>query len=259
MTYYLVGTGNMAAFLAMRMQAAGHICNGIYGRNKEAARELARAYYTPLLQDIREIHDGADVCLLAVSDHAIEPVAKQLSLKTTVLLHHSGSIAIDALSGGSKHTGVAWPVYSILEKDLPVHRQFPCLWEANSDYARRAVQEIGMAISGIQYEATSAQRQWLHLTAVMGNNFTNYLLGICMEICRKQRLPFNLLQPILQQTLDRANLFDPREVQTGPAKRNDTGTMNAHLALLQDHPHWQAVYTALSAAIEHTYRTTNKS
>ena len=252
MTYYLIGTGNMAAFLAMRMQASGHICLGIYGRNKEAAQELSREYHIPLLQHISEIHDGADICLLAVSDHSIKEVADKLSLKTTVLLHHSGSMPMSVLNSGGKNTAVVWPVYSILKKDLPQHRQFPCLWEAGSDYARRAAREVCTAISSIQYEADSNQRRWLHLTAVLGNNFTNYLLGMCMDICRQQGLPFNLLQPILQQTLDRVNIFNAGEVQTGPARRNDTETMNAHLALMHENPHWQAVYEALSTAIRNT-------
>ena len=254
MTYYLIGSGNMASFLAMRMQSAGHICLGIYSRNLTTAKELAHKHRVPLLQDISEIHDGADACLLAISDSAIKDIMAKPVLKTTVLIHHSGSISINALSVAAKHTGVVWPVYSILKKDLPQHRQFPCVWEAGTDYAKRIVLGICNAISGIQYEADSAQRQWLHMTAVIGNNFTNYLLGICMDICKLQNIPFSLLQPILQQTLDRVNIYNPKDVQTGPARRGDETTMNAHLALLEMEPHWQEVYRALSAAIEHSYK-----
>lgn len=250
MTYFLIGSGNMAWFMASRMQAAGHTCYGILGRNREAVNLLACAFNIPVVQ---QVNDGADACLLAVSDHAIGEVAGKLRLSSTVLVHHSGSVSIDTLAPGANRTGVVWPVYSILKKDLPVHRQFPCLYEANSITAANIVQEICIAVSSIQYEADSAQRQWMHLAAVSANNFTNFLLGICTEICKQQHIPFSLLQPILQQTLDRAAIYDPKEVQTGPARRNDLNTQQAHLSMLDNHPSWQAVYKAISAAIKDTY------
>lgn len=250
MTYYLIGSGNMAWFLAGRMQAGGHTCNGVLGRNKEEVMALAREFNFPVVQSI---NDGADACLLTVSDAAIAEVAGKLKLNSTVLIHHSGSVSINALAIGASRTGVVWPVYSILKKNLPVHRQFPCLYEANSKQALNVVLEVCTAISSIQYETDSASRQWMHLTAVLGNNFTNYLLSMCSDICKEHDLPFNLLQPILQQTLDRINTFNPKEVQTGPAKRDDTLTQQRHVEMLQQHPHWQAVYQALSAAIRSTF------
>jgi predicted short-subunit dehydrogenase-like oxidoreductase (DUF2520 family) len=251
MNYYLVGSGNMAWFLMARMQGSGHSCSGIMGRNKAAVAELAREYNVPVLQSL---NDGADACLMAVSDSSIGEVAKKMSFKSTVLIHHSGSIGMNALAIGASRTGVVWPVYSILKKDLPTHRQFPVLWETNHKAANAIVADVCNALTAIQYEATSEQRQWMHLSAVLGNNFTNYLLGMCADICKDQQLPFNLLQPILQQTIDRVNIYNPKEVQTGPARRDDLVTQEKHLAMMSENPHWQAVYAALSAAIKNTYQ-----
>lgn len=254
MTYYLLGTGNMAYFLAARMQAAGHTCTGLWGRNTDAASILARLYNIPLLRNLSEVHDGPDACLMAVADSAIGTVAEKLALYQTTLIHHSGSAATGIL-GNSGKQGIAWPVYSILKSDLPAHRNFPCIWEANIPAARNVVLEICNAISGIAYEAAAGQRHVLHLAAVMGNNFTNYLLGICADLCAANQLPFNLLQPILQQTVDRANLQHPANVQTGPARRNDEAAMQVHRDMLTENPYWQRVYTALSEAIKNSYST----
>lgn len=242
----------MAFFLAARMQAGGHTCVGLWGRNADAANALARGYNFPLLQSLSQVHDGPDACLLAVSDSAIGIVASGLDLVQTTLIHHSGSAA-NGILGAAGNQGIAWPVYSILKQDLPAHRNFPCIWEANTAAARRIVQEVCAAISGIAYEAAAGQRQALHLAAVTGNNFTNYLLGMCADICAAQNVPFSLLQPILQQTLDRANMQHPATVQTGPARRNDAATMHAQMELLSINPHWQRVYAALSDAIKNTY------
>jgi predicted short-subunit dehydrogenase-like oxidoreductase (DUF2520 family) len=248
----------MATFLAGRMQAGGHTCLGIWGRNSAAAAELARTYNYPLLQSLAEVHDGPDACLLAVSDSAIKELAARFSFYSTVIIHHSGSAATGTL-GTSRRQGIVWPVCSILKRDLPAHRNFPCIYEANTDGARRVVQEVCAAISSIQYEAGAGQRRWLHLAAVIGNNFTNYLLGMCADICAAQNMPFSLLQPILQQTLDRTNTIHPYEVQTGPARRGDEVTIAAQMELLHENPYWQTVYYALSDAIKNTYSTPTAS
>ena len=215
---------------------------------------MAQPYNIPLLSQLSALHDGPDACLLAVADSAVANIATQLSFKSTVVLHHAGGVPLQALQP-NMNIGVAWPVYSILKYDLPVHRQFPCVWEANTDRARSVALQVCQAMSGIQYEADSEQRKWLHMTAVISNNFTNYLLGMCATICKEQQLPFSLLQPILQQTIDRVNTYDPATVQTGPARRGDTATIDHHMALLQHNPYWQAVYAALSAAIKNTDST----
>ena len=252
MNYYIVGSGNMAWFMMARMQGAGHTCNGIMGRNKLAVAALAREYNVPVLD---YLNDGADACLLAVSDNAIPDVAKRMSFRSTVLIHHSGSVNMSALAIGASRTGVVWPVYSILKKDLPIHRQFPCLWEANNSAAERIVKDVAGALTEILYETDSKQRHWMHLAAVLSNNFTNYLLNMSSTICAQQNLPFNLLQPILQQTIDRVNIFDPKDVQTGPAKRNDEETMNGQLQMMAGNPYWQEIYKSLSAGIKNSYFT----
>lgn len=249
MTYYLLGTGNMAEFLAMRMNGAGHVCVGLWGRDPDAAAKLARKHHFPLMQRIPGMHDGPDACLLAISDNAIPDVAKDIRLNTTTLIHFAGGVSSGKLAVAASRYGVAWPLYSIRKAYLPVERKFPCIIEGNTNEALGIVRDIARAVSDTVVELSGEQRQWLHTAAVVSNNFTNYLLSIAAEICRVNGIPFMLLQPIMQQLLKNAESQSPRSLQTGPAKRGDTATMAKHLELMQDKPHWQEVYKALSAAI----------
>ena len=68
MTYYIVGTGNTAWFLATKLHAAGHLCKGIYGRDIAKATELANTIDANAYELTNGIPDNADVCILAVSD-----------------------------------------------------------------------------------------------------------------------------------------------------------------------------------------------
>ncbi|MEI8280430.1 MAG: Rossmann-like and DUF2520 domain-containing protein [Bacteroidota bacterium] len=253
MKYSIIGTGNMAWFLAQRLTEAGHKCTGIYGRNAHNARQLAEELDTTTFPTLSGVSDGNDICFIAVTDHAIPDITSQLYFKHTTLVHTAGSVAMDVLAPHAAHYGVLWPIGSILKYSLPKDNNIPCVWEASSDTAKAQLLLAAQAISHTSYEANSTQRLWLHLTAVMSSNFTNHLMAVCEQICAEQQLPFTILLPILHQIIDRASDKSPHDLQTGPARRGDTSTIQKHLQLLQIHPQWAQVYKALTTSIETMY------
>lgn len=251
MTFSIIGTGNIAWFFGYRLVAAKHRCLGVYSRNPQQAKVLAEELSAGRWGEIDEMNDGeVDVCLLAVSDAAINKVATILSLKHTMLLYAAGAVALDSISSATVDKAVLWPVYSILKNDLPVHRNIPCVWEATTPQAGKYVQEIGHALTDVLYEAGYGQRKWLHLSAVIGNNFINHLMAICAQVCAEKSLPFAVLQPIIEQTFERTKHIAPQSAQTGPAIRRDNTTIQNQLALIGDHPQWQKIYEAITASIQ---------
>lgn len=250
MTFTIIGTGNIAWFLGSRLVTSRHQCIGVYARDKAAAEKLAEALRSDNFGDLSEIEDGADVCILAVSDTAIKDVAALLSFEKTLLVHTAGAVDIEVISKAATDRAVLWPVYSILKNNQPGHRNIPCAWEASSEKAKRIVLNIGHAITDELFEAKTEQRKWLHLSAVIGNNFINHLLAICEQICAENQLPYSTLQPIIEQTFERARHNSPRELQTGPASRNDEATLTEHVKILNNHPAWQNVYEAITASIQ---------
>ena len=65
----------------------------------------------------------------------------------------------------------------------------------------------------------------------------------------KRKLIFSLLHPLIRETANKINKVNPAEAQTGPAKRNDTQTINKHLELLSEYPEFQEIYKLLSNQI----------
>jgi len=253
MKYSIIGTGNMAWFLARRLKTKDYECVGVYGRNAKSATMLANEIYANTCGSIADVKDDADICIMAVSDQAIGDLAKFLSLENSVLAHTAGSISLDITANAATDRVVIWPVYSILRSDLPVHRDIPCAWEANSEKAKYYAKAVIDSFTDISFEAKEQQRNWLHLAAVFSNNFINHLLTICEQICEKQGVSFAILQPIIKQTFERSLHHPSSEMQTGPAKRGDSATINKHMDLLTNNPEWQAVYKAMSSAIEKMY------
>ena len=255
MTFSIIGTGNIAWFFGNRLVAGRHHCVAVYGRNKDAARELAEALMANTHGTIAEVEDGtADVCILAVSDAAIGDIAAQLSFSSTVLLHTAGAVGLDVIMKAAADRAVLWPVYSILKNNMPDHRNIPCAWEASTKKAENYVQEIGHAITDVLFEAKYEQRKWLHLSAVIGNNFINHLMAVCEQVCAENGLPFSILMPIIEQTYDRIKHAPPAHLQTGPAIRRDTVTIQAQMELLGQHPHWQKIYEAITESIQNMPR-----
>lgn len=251
MTYTMIGTGNMAWFLVSRLRAAGYECGGVWGRSAASAAALAKAAGGPALSDLGGIPDSYDCCIVAVSDHSIAGITAQLRLHNTVVMHTAGAIGLDVIA--APHRAVLWLIYSILKTDLPTHRDIPAVVEANTPEARKAAGRIARVISDMVHEVSREQRQWLHLAAVMGNNFTNHLMTICEQICREQGVSFSLMVPILQQTFSRMMVLSPKEAQTGPAKRGDRDTLELQAGLLKDRPEYQKIYEAVSDSILKMY------
>lgn len=251
MTFSIIGTGNIAWFLGNRLVAGHHRCTGVYGRNADKARELAGALLSDKYGEISDFRDGdADICFLTVSDAAIAGVSLQLRLKETVLVHTAGAVGLDAIDAAAQDRAVLWPVYSITKNNLPVHRNVPCAWEASSPRAARFVQSAAHAVTDQYFEAKYEQRKWLHLSAVIGNNFVNHLMAICEQICKENKLEFSVLTPILEQTFERIKHISPHAAQTGPAIRRDTTTIQGQMLLLGSHPQWQRIYEAMTASIQ---------
>ncbi len=254
MTYSIIGTGNMAWFLVRRLKTAGHECHGIWGRNSATMKALATEMNVNTYKNVGGITDGeVDICFIAVPDTEIAAAVEGLSFEKTVLVHTAGSMEIDVLKDHAVDCAVLWPVYSISKNSVPDHRNIPAAWEASSAKSKRYIATMGHSITDNLFEADIDKRKWLHLSAVIGNNFINHLVAICEQICREQDLPLDVLTPILNQTYDRLKGTKAKDVQTGPAVRHDTEVLDRQVGLLKSHPEWQKIYKAISSSIEKMY------
>ncbi|MBP8157930.1 MAG: DUF2520 domain-containing protein, partial [Flavobacterium sp.] len=64
----------------------------------------------------------------------------------------------------------------------------------------------------------------------------------------ENHLSFDILKPLIQETASKILTLSPKEAQTGPAKRNDTQTINNHLSFLTDE-NQKEIYKLLTKSI----------
>jgi hypothetical protein len=88
------------------------------------------------------------------------------------------------------------------------------------------------------------------LAAVFACNFTNHFYQIANDLLASKNMSFDLLLPLITETVNKVKSSSPEDAQTGPAKRNDQKTMQKHLNLLQGNDNLQTLYKLISAEIQ---------
>jgi predicted short-subunit dehydrogenase-like oxidoreductase (DUF2520 family) len=252
MDIVIIGSGNVAAVLGRKFKAAGHRILQVIGRNAKAASALAYEWGTESANYMSLVNRHAAVYIIAVSDHAIKEVITDTDLKLPgkVVAHTAGSVSKDILKNVTSHYGVFYPLQSLRKetRDLP---DIPVFFEGSDEKATKTLESLAHSIAFDKVVAAGKEdREKLHVAAVIVNNFTNHLYALAEAYCRKEKIDFNQLIPLIEETAQRVKVASPATTMTGPAIRNDQETIHKHLELLKDHPHLQKIYRLLTESIQ---------
>ncbi|GHT22268.1 hypothetical protein FACS189430_03780 [Bacteroidia bacterium] len=250
MRIVMIGAGNLATHLSKALQNSGNDVCQILSRTEKSAMRLAKTLKTVYTTASDRMVRDADLYIAAVSDDAIAEVISELPFTESLVVHTAGSISLDVFADKMRNYGVLYPLQSF-SKDYQVNfSEIPIFLEANTAENLTTLRSIAGQLSAKVYELTSEKRLNLHLAAVFGANFVNSLYAVAAQIVQDAGLPFDVLAPLLQQTVDKAVASaHPAQVQTGPAARNNQRVMQKHIELLQTRPEWQQLYRQLSDCI----------
>lgn len=256
MNITILGAGNVAWHLAQAFEKAGHNVMEVYARNRKNAKKIASLLYDSDVTNSLDLRDSdATVFVLAVSDKAIEDLAKQILLPAnSLLVHSSGSVPLEVLEYARKKNkdleiGVLYPLMTFTTgKNLDIN-QVPFLIEGSDE---KLILKIAKSLSVKCQLADSLQRQTLHAAAVFACNFTNHLLALAKELTENEEVDYNLLKPLISETLKKSLLVEhPGDVQTGPAVRHDLNAIAIHRDLLKDNDQLLSVYDKLTESIQY--------
>ncbi len=245
----IIGSGNVATHMAAALKNAGHNIVQVYSRDLQNAALLAYHVKADAIDDLQHISSETDLFIIAVKDDAIGPVAEQLAKHDKLIVHTSGATDMYALLAFTDKAGVLYPLQTFSKVKEVNFRQVPLCIEGADENISKQIEELAQSISNNIYRVDSSQRKTLHLAAVFACNFPNYLYEVARQLLANNGLDFNLLRPLILETAEKVQERFPADVQTGPAVRNDVGTMNNHLRLLSEQPHLQQIYTLLSQGI----------
>ena len=250
----LVGAGRLATQLAKALQGAGHRIASIYSRTCHSAHKLHRQLenngqivVTDHLADLPQ----SDVYIIAVTDTALAEVLSAWPLQTRdkVVLHTAGSLSMDMLKSVSNHYGVLYPMQTFSKERELDFSQITCFIEANDATALETVTSMANAVSRRVELLSSDDRKYLHLAAVFACNFSNHCFALAAEILKQHHMSFDVMLPLIDETVKKVHQFSPRTVQTGPAVRYDENVIRQQSQLLRKDPLMKDLYDRLSLSI----------
>lgn len=245
----LVGAGNVATHLGRAWHKAGINILQVYSRNHTSASALARKINATPLSNPAEIDAAADAVIFSLRDNSYLSVLEKVDLHGTLLLHTSGSLDMGILSAASNRIGVIYPLQTFNKHKILDLSQTPFLLEAESDADMPLIEKLAALITGNIVHISSEQRATLHVSAVFSCNFVNYLYTIAEDLLKAKNLDIDLIRPLILETAQKVMTESPSEVQTGPAKRNDTKIITKHLESLYNNPEYRELYKNLTEKI----------
>lgn len=248
-TISIIGSGNVATALGLALTQSGLKIIEVFSPNIANSKLLASKIGCNYVDNINKLNPNADLYIIATPDKEINKVGLLIKHVYGIIVHTSGSQPMSVFNNFSNNYGVFYPLQTFTIDNTVDFKNIPICIEGSNKATTDLLIKLAKKISNNVVIIDSKQRQLLHLTAVMVNNFTNFFYDIAYNILHENNIDFSLLQPLIKETANKIVKTIPNDAQTGPARRNDVHTINKHLELLSNHPEYNKLYRLLSNQI----------
>jgi len=250
----LIGSGNVAHHLGIALYQSGVKIDCVYSRSIKHAKTLADKLESIAIDNIDNIIDHSDLYLFAVSDNAIEILAKKLSSQlgyTKQVAHTSGMVSSNIFKDYFNSYGVFYALQTFTKNRELDMKKIPFMITSNDPTFENQLFNLAESISNNVSFVDDSKRKVLHVAAIFANNFTNYLYSISEDILQKENLNIDLLYPLIEETSKKIIEGEsPKNIQTGPAIRNDIKTINSHLDYLKYNHEYKKLYKLMTKLIQ---------
>ena len=247
----LIGAGNVATHLGIGWQKAGGQVVQVYSRSEASASELSSRLGVPFVTSLDEVCMDADVYVVMVKDAVLTELIPSVvkGREGALFIHTAGSMPMDVWKGHAIRYGVLYPMQTFSKQREVDFASVSFFVEANGAEDLACLKELSLLLSPKVYEATSAQRTYLHMAAVFACNFANHMYALSASLLERQGLPFDAMLPLIDETARKVHELSPRNAQTGPAVREDANVMSKHLTMLADDSRLCDLYEMISQSI----------
>lgn len=249
MKIVIIGSGNVAYHLAKAFTQNNIEVSQIFGRNEVELNKISEELNIPY--STKELAD-ADLYLISVSDSAVEQVSDLIKTEKALVAHTSGSLPIETLNGDYRKASF-YPLQTFSKTKNLDYSKIPFFIEAENQIDEKSLFELASLISDNVETSDYEKRKYIHLTAVFACNFVNHLFARAKEISDSQDLDFNYFIPLIDETVEKIHLLEPKSAQTGPAVRGDERILKLHEELIKDDEHLK-IYQLMNESIQKMYQ-----
>ena len=244
----LIGSGNMAHWLVYAMSKAGVKIRQVYSRQLNHAGALAEKVGAEAIDNLKDLSPDSDLFVFSVKDDSYENLLRQLPFRLPLAAHTAGSLSQHIFKPYAEKYGILYP-YQSVNKDMDFEGVVvPLCVEANDKITENELFAFAQGLTSTVQVLEEAQRMVLHRAAIFGCNFTNAMYSIAYDILKEHRIDWQMILPLLQNTLDKVKTMNPHDAQTGPAKRGDQNVIRLHQEALEEEQ-LKEIYSLMTAYI----------
>jgi predicted short-subunit dehydrogenase-like oxidoreductase (DUF2520 family) len=249
-----IGAGKVAGALSRQLYLSGYTIQKIISRTEKNGRALALSCNALWSSELSFVATD-DVFIVAVPDDSLREILKKINCReNTVVAHTAGSHGLDVFPARLKHTGIFYPLQTFSKNRKIEYRDLPFFLEASDAFSSAILKDLTESVGGKAHFINTEQRRLLHVAAVFVCNFTNHMFTAGRQITEKAGLPFDVLKPLINETVLKALEMGPENSQTGPAYRSDKIILKKHIDLLSFSPELQGIYREITESIIKLYK-----
>ncbi len=246
MKYFSVfGAGNLGCNLISALEKKGYILKYIYKKTKSSIPRLLNSVEF----DIKKIIDESDFIIISTQEsHILEVVelivANVSDLKGKIVFHTSNSLTSDELlpikeKGGSTASFSPLQTFPLCPQKSIYGEEYTNLFQGiyflleGDREALTLINKIAADLDAYGVSVQKEEKPFYHIAAVCASNFFISILKLSESQLKKVNGKFEVLLPLIHQTLKNVETKGVDSSLTGPVKRKESGIVKKHLSLLK--------------------------
>lgn len=239
----IIGAGKVGTTLGQYLKLKGMEISGIYSRTLEHAMDSAEFIGTTYYEKLEDLVNVSDTLFITTPDEMITGVWNCITaydLKGKIICHFSGSLSSDVFWSKEK-TGAAvcsiHPIYAFSNK-YSAYQQFHKvrLTMEGDDLAVEKMKSCWEAIGHKVRIIKKQDKAKYHASMSMASNHVLALIGISVGLLQgcgfSEEEAYESLETLVCENAVNGMKQGVVQALTGPIERDDTETVEKHLAVL---------------------------
>lgn len=265
MSIGFIGAGRVGTALGWYLMDQHYPVSGYYSHLFDHAKKAAEQTKSLPYESLLQVLQHSDLIAITTPDDVIAEIVKQClempsALEGKVILHMSGSLSLDILrpltdAGATVMT--LHPLQTIATAELGKEGFKSCYFalegpENVTEATRLSLKAFRQALNRPTIEVQPGEKRRYHLAAVMASNYLTALMDEALQQLVQcgftEAEGFKALKPLIMGTLANIEAVGTAEALTGPVMRGDLGTVEGHLAVLDDCTSSKRVYKTMGSS-----------
>lgn len=248
----IVGSGNVAYSLSIALaKSSDYKVIGIVSRNESKGKSVA-SLCGSIWSSLNEPLIKADIYIIAVSDSAIEQVAKIIlpqMIENSIICHTSAIAPLINCDRECVESGRFYPLQTFSKNIEADFKKITIFVESKYLKTEQILVALSGSISKSHKVVKMGGLEKIHLAATFANNFTNRMYHHAEEILSECGLERDILYPLIEEGVRKLkdSTLKVKYLQTGAAVRGDDNTINRHIEMLN--PKKRAIYDLITKDI----------